>query len=167
MARMTKTQIEYIRTKLHRKVEELIEKFREKISNGDSMEKIAKDSSLNEFTKWCKEKATRSQLIEAIGDEGGLVFSRITNSKHIGNGSWAQIATVDLVVDSMKRNDASFKFLRSIKALTRVEAVEKVEASVKAKRLELENEAEKILDEVVFAGSEKELPKLIKAFMEK
>jgi len=166
MARMTKTQIEYIRAKLNRKVNELVTKFKKETMVESSVQ-IERDCSMRNFVEWFKKNATKTEIINAMDLDGQVLFSSVSAHEKNAEGQWSNDITIDKVARSMKYNEASFKFLRSVKALTRVEALENGLRGVSKERARLTVETEKILDQVVFAGSPDGLTALIEKFLSK
>ena len=165
MARMTKTQIDCIRTKLQRKVTELTEKFRNSINDGDTYERLVSDASLKRFVVWCKENASKAELIDAINSDGYICIKGISKSTYgpdesgrRGYTTHRKIVSIDKITDAMQESVASYKFLRSIKALTRCEKLEKIEVFTAKEELKYKAEAETILDK---------LSELIEKFLKK
>jgi hypothetical protein len=171
MARMTKTQIDYLRKKLATKVEELKANIKSSMIDY-TMKDLVKDASEKKFIEWLKENATRQQMVACI-DKDGIAYKNPAEHKSrlvSKNGHQYYVTDVLITIEAINSgnyNATHHAFFARIKLLSRLAALEKAQEKIDAKIASLEAEAEAVLDKAVFAGSSEEVQKAIDAFLKR
>lgn len=162
MARITKMQVDYLREKLNKKADALInEKKQRLLKKGPLMFQLEADLCHESFVCWIK-KQPKNVLVSAI-NINGLIES---NSPP----KYYRETVLDQAERAFKEPECYalwVDFLNSKKAGQKIAGVKKAEVELAKETNQISAEVEAIIDKAVFSGTPDSVKGLIESFMAK